>query len=120
MPTPRSAAPATWRIKLLTPQTRETFARYAKEFCKGRGAKFEQLSEDNWFFKLSAFQERLEQLFADRPDFVMPPRSANEAKAFIERGLHAWLLAELDQVARGREWQLEAPVVAALQRLARR
>lgn len=44
--------------------------------------------EDNWFFKLSAFQERLEQLFADRPDFVMPPRSANEAKAFIERGLH--------------------------------
>lgn len=44
--------------------------------------------EDNWFFKLSAFQERLEQLFADRPDFVLPPRSANEAKAFIERGLH--------------------------------
>lgn len=44
--------------------------------------------ETNWFFKLSAFQERLEQLFADRPDFVIPPRSANEAKAFIERGLH--------------------------------
>src|ERR1700712_2598328 len=45
-------------------------------------------SETNWFFKLSAFQGRLEQLFADQPDFVMPPRSANEARAFIERGLN--------------------------------
>lgn len=44
--------------------------------------------EDNWFFKLSAFQERLEQLYADQPDFVVPQRSFNEAKAFIDRGLH--------------------------------
>ena len=29
-------------------------------------------SEENWFFKLSAFQEPLERLFADHPDFVMP------------------------------------------------
>ena len=28
----------------------------------------EREKEDNWFFKLSAFQERLEQLYADRPD----------------------------------------------------
>jgi methionyl-tRNA synthetase len=44
--------------------------------------------EDNWFFKLSAFQERLEALYRDQPDWVIPQRSANEAKAFIERGLH--------------------------------
>lgn len=41
-----SPAPATWRLKLLTAPVRETFARFAKEFCHGRGAKFEQLSED--------------------------------------------------------------------------
>ncbi len=41
-----SPAPATWRIKLLTQLTRETFARFAREFCHGRGAKFEQLNED--------------------------------------------------------------------------
>lgn len=41
-----SPAPATWRLKLLTTSVRETFARFAKEFCHGRGAKFEQLSED--------------------------------------------------------------------------
>ncbi|HYI36632.1 MAG TPA: class I tRNA ligase family protein, partial [Thermoleophilaceae bacterium] len=28
--------------------------------------------EENWFFKLSAFQERLEELYAERPDFVGP------------------------------------------------
>src|SRR5437879_10515046 len=38
----------------------------------------------------------------------------------IQRRLHAGLLAELDQVAGGREWQLEAPGLAPFQRLARR
>src|ERR1700712_197405 len=42
------------------------------------------------------------------------------ASGIIQRGLHVALLAELDQVARGREWQLEAAALAALQRLARR
>ena len=43
--------------------------------------------EDNWFFRLSAFQEPLERLFAERPDFVMPRIRFNEAKAFLDRGL---------------------------------
>ena len=28
--------------------------------------------EDNWFFRLSTFQEPLERLYAERPDFVVP------------------------------------------------
>jgi methionyl-tRNA synthetase len=44
-------------------------------------------SEENWFFKLSAFQERLEQLYAERPDWVRPRSRANEALAFIKGGL---------------------------------
>ncbi|MCW3013087.1 MAG: methionyl-tRNA synthetase [Solirubrobacterales bacterium] len=43
--------------------------------------------EENYFFKLSAFQERLEQLYADNPDFVGPRHRANEALAFIKGGL---------------------------------
>ena len=43
--------------------------------------------EENWFFRLSAFQEALERLYAERPDFVMPPRHFNEARAFIAQGL---------------------------------
>jgi methionyl-tRNA synthetase len=43
--------------------------------------------EENWFFRLSVFQEALEQLFDEHPDFVMPARPFNEARAFIAQGL---------------------------------
>ncbi len=43
--------------------------------------------EENWFFRLSTFQGALEQLYADRPDFVMPQHHFNEASAFIGQGL---------------------------------
>src|ERR671930_253891 len=43
--------------------------------------------EDNWFFRLSAFQEPLEKLYAERPDFVTPQNRYNEALSFIKSGL---------------------------------
>jgi methionyl-tRNA synthetase len=43
--------------------------------------------EDNWFFRLSAFQEPLERLYAERPEFVIPQNRYNEALAFIKSGL---------------------------------
>jgi methionyl-tRNA synthetase len=43
--------------------------------------------EDNWFFRLSSFQEPLEQLYAERPDFVIPQNRYNEALSFIRSGL---------------------------------
>jgi methionyl-tRNA synthetase len=43
--------------------------------------------EDNWFFRLSSFQEPLEKLYADRPGFVTPQNRYNEALAFIKSGL---------------------------------
>ena len=43
--------------------------------------------QDNWFFKLSAFQEDLERLYEERPDFVTPDFRRNEALAFIRQGL---------------------------------
>jgi methionyl-tRNA synthetase len=43
--------------------------------------------EENWFFRLSAFQEPLEQLYAERPDFVQPSVRFNEALAFVKQGL---------------------------------
>jgi methionyl-tRNA synthetase len=44
-------------------------------------------SEENYFFRLSSFQQALERLFTERPDFVMPQRHFNEARAFIAQGL---------------------------------
>jgi methionyl-tRNA synthetase len=43
--------------------------------------------EENWFFRLSAFQEPLERLYAERPDFVLPGARFNEALAFVRQGL---------------------------------
>jgi methionyl-tRNA synthetase len=60
--------------------------------------------EENWFFRLSAFQEPLEQLFAQRPDFVMPAVRYNEAHSFINSGL--------DDISLSRarmHWGVEVP-----------
>jgi methionyl-tRNA synthetase len=43
--------------------------------------------EDSYFFALSAFQERLEALYAEREDFVAPRTRYNEAISFIRSGL---------------------------------
>jgi methionyl-tRNA synthetase len=43
--------------------------------------------EENWFFRLSTFQGALEELYAERPDFVMPAHHFNEARSFIASGL---------------------------------
>jgi methionyl-tRNA synthetase len=43
--------------------------------------------EDNYFFKLSAFQEQLERLYAEQEDFVAPRSRYNEALSFIRSGL---------------------------------
>jgi methionyl-tRNA synthetase len=43
--------------------------------------------EDNYFFRLSAFQEPLEKLYADHPEFVGPQTRYNEALSFIKGGL---------------------------------
>ena len=47
----------------------------------------EREEEDNYFFKLSAFQEPLERLYAERPDWVLPSIRYNEALSFVKQGL---------------------------------
>src|SRR6476619_903841 len=55
--------------------------------CPIHESVLEKVREENWFFKLSAFQERLEALYEERPDFVVPDFRRNEAVAFIKQGL---------------------------------
>ncbi|MGK2850071.1 MAG: methionine--tRNA ligase [Candidatus Limnocylindrales bacterium] len=45
------------------------------------------LTEKNWFFRLSAYQERLERYYADHADFVQPDFRRNEMLGFIRGGL---------------------------------
>jgi methionyl-tRNA synthetase len=51
------------------------------------GVPLQWLTERNWFFRLSAYQERLERHFADHPEFVEPDYRRNEMLGFIRQGL---------------------------------
>jgi methionyl-tRNA synthetase len=55
--------------------------------CLIHGIPLTREHEDNWFFRLSSFQEPLERLYAEQPDFVMPKIRYNEARSFLEQGL---------------------------------
>jgi methionyl-tRNA synthetase len=55
--------------------------------CPIHEIPLERHQEENWFFRLSTFQEPLERLYAEQPDFVMPSRHFNEARSFIASGL---------------------------------
>jgi len=47
----------------------------------------EKRHEENYFFRLSSFQEALERLYAENRDFVSPGSRFNEALNFIRQGL---------------------------------
>src|SRR5215469_1143984 len=67
--------------------------------CPICGRAAELISEENYFFKLSNYQERLLNLYAGKPDpvrpdlypgqpdFVQPDFRFNEVKSFVEAGL---------------------------------
>ena len=51
------------------------------------GVEVQWLSEQNWFFRLSRYQEPLERYFAENPDWVEPEFRRNEMLGFIRGGL---------------------------------
>jgi methionyl-tRNA synthetase len=55
--------------------------------CQICGRPAELISEENYFFRLSAYQEKLLQLYKDQPNFVQPDFRLNEVKSFVESGL---------------------------------
>jgi methionyl-tRNA synthetase len=46
-----------------------------------------EMEEENWFFKLSAFEDRLLEYYESHPGFVTPETKRNEAYAFVKGGL---------------------------------
>jgi len=55
--------------------------------CPQHGIVPEYVEEKNYFFRLSAYQDRLLELYDRNPEFVLPKFRANEARSFIEQGL---------------------------------
>jgi methionyl-tRNA synthetase len=63
------------------------------------------LTEKNWFFKLSAYQARLEQHFLDNPTFVQPDYRRNEMLGFIRQGLEDFSISRA-----GAGWGIPFPI----------
>jgi methionyl-tRNA synthetase len=52
-----------------------------------QGTPVEWVEEESYFFKLSAYQDKLLDLYARVPDFVLPKERLNEVASFVRRGL---------------------------------
>jgi len=55
--------------------------------CPDCGRPLETLTEENYFFKLSAFQKPLLDFYRKNPDFIQPESCKNEIVSFVEGGL---------------------------------
>ncbi|WDT79895.1 MAG: methionine--tRNA ligase [Candidatus Manganitrophus sp.] len=55
--------------------------------CPDCGRPVEHLSEQNYFFKMSQYQGRLQQYIRDNPTFIQPESRRNEVLGFLEKPL---------------------------------
>jgi methionyl-tRNA synthetase len=72
--------------------------------CPLHDTEPEWIEEKNWFFRLSAYQERLLALYDERSDFVLPSFRYNEARAFIAGGLQDFSISRA-----GQPWGVPIP-----------
>jgi methionyl-tRNA synthetase len=52
-----------------------------------QGTPVEWVEEESYFFRLSAYQDRLLKLYEDNPSFIGPPERRNEVVSFVKSGL---------------------------------
>ncbi len=55
--------------------------------CPDCGRPTETITEENFFFKLSAFQDKLLDLYEREPRFIQPETRRNEVLSFVRSGL---------------------------------
>ncbi|PIZ92849.1 MAG: methionine--tRNA ligase, partial [Candidatus Magasanikbacteria bacterium CG_4_10_14_0_2_um_filter_41_31] len=58
--------------------------------------EIEMISEENYFFKFSAYQEKLLKLY-EQEGFIVPQHRQHEIKAFVERGLQDFSISRLKE-----------------------
>ncbi|HEX5227561.1 MAG TPA: class I tRNA ligase family protein, partial [Bryobacteraceae bacterium] len=73
--------------------------------CPTCGSITQSVTEENYFFKLSAFQKPLLDLYEKNPAFVKPDHRRNEMIAFVAKGLN-----DLSITRTNIQWGIRAPV----------
>jgi methionyl-tRNA synthetase len=65
----------------------ETEQRDSARYAIKTGTPVEWVEEESYFFRLSAYQQRLLDLYDANPEFIAPPERRNEIVSFVKRGL---------------------------------
>lgn len=68
------------------------------------GSRVEIVSEENYFFKLSDYQQQLLDFYAANPTFIQPESARNEVISFVSRGLN-----DLSISRSTFDWGIEVP-----------
>ncbi|MFR0656823.1 class I tRNA ligase family protein, partial [Pantoea sp. SIMBA_079] len=63
-------------------EVREDGVRYGPQ-----GTPVEWVEEESYFFRLSAYQDKLLDLYEKNPGFIMPAERRNEIVSFVKSGL---------------------------------
>jgi len=69
-------------------QLKDADDHWERKTCPDCNRGVEKVQEESYFFRLSAFQERLIAHIKDNPDFIAPESRRNEVLRFVESGLH--------------------------------
>ena len=75
-----------------------------QHLCPDCGRPLERVQEESYFFKLSAFQDRLLKLYDEHPDFVQPDFRMNEVRSFVAGGLQ-----DLSVSRTSFDWGIKVP-----------
>ena len=70
------------------------------------GIQIENIDEENYFFKFSAFTDKLLKFYEENQSFVIPDFRFNEIKAFVKRGLTDFSISRLKSKM---PWGIEVP-----------
>ncbi len=52
--------------------------------------------EQNYFFRLSKYQDKLEALYREQPDFIQPEMRRNEVLSFVSQGLQDFSISRIN------------------------
>ncbi len=55
--------------------------------CPSCGRPLAEISEDCYYFRLSAYTDQLLKFYEDNPDFIVPRQRMNEVVSFVKEGL---------------------------------
>jgi methionyl-tRNA synthetase len=70
------------------------------------GREIEIIEEENYFFKFSAFQDKLLEFYDNNPNFVVPEFRFNEIKSFVKNGLEDF---SISRVKSKMPWGIPVP-----------